>query len=114
MQQFGLSTNSVSASDDFGKSGKEWQKDESWGTYKISTINQYSEPANLRNALGVDEKTSGKELFNILRDNKQENKDYEIIENVVIEFIQNLAIGISNLVNIFEPEMIGIGGSFIL
>ena len=68
---------------------------------------------NLRNALGVDEKTSGKELFNILRDNKQENKDYEIIENVVIEFIKNLAIGISNLVNIFEPEMIGIGGSFV-
>ena len=68
---------------------------------------------NLRNALGVDEKISGKELFNILRDNKQENKNYEIIENVVIEFIKNLAIGISNLVNIFEPEIIGIGGSFV-
>ena len=68
---------------------------------------------NLRNALSIDEKTSGKELFNILRENKQGNKNYDIIENVVIEFIQNLAIGISNLINIFEPEMIGIGGSFV-
>ena len=47
----GLSTNLVNASDDFGESGKEWQKDDSWGTYKITTISQYSGPANLRNAL---------------------------------------------------------------
>ena len=46
---------------------------------------------NLRNALGVDEKTSGKELFNILRDNKQENKNYEVIENVVIDLTQEIA-----------------------
>ena len=47
----GLDTNSLTAQDDFGKSGKEWQKDDSWGTYKITTINQYSGEANLRNAL---------------------------------------------------------------
>lgn len=47
----GLSTNSVSADEDFGKSGKEWQKDSSWGTYKVTTIKQYDTPANLRNAL---------------------------------------------------------------
>lgn len=29
------------------------------------------------------------------------------------EFLENLCIGLSNLVNIFEPEAIGIGGSFV-
>lgn len=31
---------------------------------------------------------------------------------MINEYIENLSIGISNLVNIFEPEMICIGGSF--
>ena len=35
------------------------------------------------------------------------------IESVVQEFIENLSIGIANLINIFEPEAIGIGGSFV-
>ena len=68
---------------------------------------------NLRAALGVDENTHGEKLFDIIRSNKPENENYEKIENVVNEFIQNLAIGISNLINIFEPEVIGIGGSFV-
>ena len=67
---------------------------------------------NLRKTLGVTDKVSGKELFEILRTNSKENEKYEEIENVVEEFIDNLAIGIGNLVNIFEPEVIGIGGSF--
>lgn len=67
----------------------------------------------LRKALGKDEKVSGKELFEIIRSNRPENSDYEIIEKVVDEFIENLSIGISNLINIFEPEAIGIGGSFV-
>ena len=37
----------------------------------------------------------------------------EIIKKVKNEFIENLAIGISNLVNIFEPEIVCIGGSFV-
>lgn len=68
---------------------------------------------NLRQALGYDEKTSGKELFEIIRSNNPENENYEIIENIVREYIENLSIGISNLINIFEPEAIGIGGSFV-
>ncbi len=35
----------------FGESGKAWQKDSSWGTYKITTVKTYKEPANLRNGL---------------------------------------------------------------
>ncbi|MCF0126668.1 MAG: ROK family protein, partial [Clostridia bacterium] len=68
---------------------------------------------NLRKVLGVDEKVSGKELFEIIRNNKPENENYEKIENTVQEFITNLSIGIANLINIFEPEIIGIGGSFV-
>lgn len=68
---------------------------------------------NLRKELGLDERTHGQELFDMIRNNNSQNKNYRKIENTVNEFIQNLSIGISNLVNIFEPEAIGIGGSFV-
>ena len=68
---------------------------------------------NLRKALGYTSKVSGKELFEILRSNEPENSNYETIEKIVEEYIKNLSIGIANLVNIFEPEVIGIGGSFV-
>lgn len=68
---------------------------------------------NLRNVLSLDETTSGVELLEIIRENRLGNKDYEIIEKVVSEFIENLSIGIQNLIYIFEPEIIGIGGSFV-
>lgn len=47
----GLATNSFSENDDFGKSGKRWQKDSSWGDFWITTLKEYSEPADLKNAL---------------------------------------------------------------
>lgn len=73
---------------------------------------------NLRKALGVDETTRGQELLDIIRkseDNtkEQENEKNKEIKIVIDEFIDNLSIGISNLINIFEPEAIGIGGSFV-
>ncbi len=68
---------------------------------------------NLRNVLNLDETTSGVELLEIMKENRLGNKDYEIIEKVVSEFIENLRIGIQNLIYIFEPEIIGIGGSFV-
>lgn len=52
---------------------------------------------------------TGEEVKNILQDEK--NK--EITEKIVNEYIDNLAIGIANLINIFEPETISIGGSFV-
>lgn len=64
---------------------------------------------NLRKELGLDEKTRGEELLTIIR-NDQENPK---VKKVIDEFIENLAIGISNLINIFEPEAIAIGGSFV-
>ncbi len=67
----------------------------------------------LRSALGLTEKTRGEELLRMIRANKPGEENYEVIENIISEFIENLSIGISNLVNIFEPEAIGIGGSFV-
>lgn len=91
---------------------------------------------NLREVLGVGEEVSGKELFEVIRNNVfgdgeknirgrlgtdqksfdgdvAEIKCAEQIESTVQEFIENLSIGIANLINIFEPEAIGIGGSFV-
>ena len=50
---------------------------------------------------------TGEELKQIL-----EEKDNEKVNKIVEEYIENLSLGISNLINIFEPEIISIGGSF--
>lgn len=68
---------------------------------------------NLRRALNLNENTRGEELLEILRRNSSGNENYEIIEKIVEEFIADLSIGIENLIRIFEPEVIGIGGSFV-
>ena len=64
---------------------------------------------NLREALGLDETTRGQELLDIIR----KNPNNEIINKVIDEYIEYLSIGISNLINIFEPEAVCIGGSFV-
>lgn len=47
----GLTTEKFTSEDDFGKSGLNWQNSNSWGSYKISTLTEYSETSNLKNAL---------------------------------------------------------------
>lgn len=47
----GLNTKTVTEDEDFGTSGKKWQKDSSWGNYNVTTVKTYQGPANLRNAL---------------------------------------------------------------
>ncbi len=70
---------------------------------------------NLRKELNLDEKTSGKDLLNIIRESSKnkESKKYKVIEKVINKYINYLALGLANLINIFEPEAIGIGGSFV-
>ena len=46
----GLSQNKFSASEDFGNSGKRWQKDKSWGGYYVTTLHDYN-GHNVKNAL---------------------------------------------------------------
>lgn len=52
-------------------------------------------------------KISGEELKQII-----EQKSDETVEKIVNEYIDNLSLGLSNLINIFEPQVISIGGSF--
>lgn len=68
---------------------------------------------NLRKALGYTEDVSGKELLAIMKNTRKKDENYKIIEKVKKEYIEYLGLGIANLVNIFEPEAIGIGGSFV-
>ena len=64
---------------------------------------------NLRDALGLDENTRGQELLDMLR----KNKDNYVINKIVDEYIEYLSIGISNLIDVFEPEAVCLGGSFV-
>ena len=68
---------------------------------------------NLRKVLGLDETTRGEELLNMIRNTKPGDRDYETIQNTIEDFLDNLSIGIINIINIFEPKIIVIGGSFI-
>ncbi len=85
-----------------GKKGC-WEKYASMKAFKDS----------LREILQLDEKTSGKELLEILRKNNKDSKDYLQIHKLIEQYVTYLSIGISNLINVFEPEAIGIGGSFV-
>lgn len=60
-------------------------------------------------ALNIDKNLTGKELRDILLKNIA-NKN---IQKCIDEYIEYLSIGISNLINIFEPEAISFGGSFV-
>lgn len=64
---------------------------------------------NLRSSLGLDETTKGQELLDMIRKNGEDKR----IKKIVDEYIEYLSIGLSNLINIFEPEAVGIGGSFV-
>lgn len=68
---------------------------------------------DLKTRLELNQFTTSRQLADLLKYNKALNKNDERIEEVIEEYIQNLSIGISNLINIFEPEIIGIGGSFV-
>lgn len=47
----GLSTGKFEENDNFGKTGTSWQKDSTWGNFRVTTHAVYSGAANLRNAL---------------------------------------------------------------
>lgn len=49
------------------------------------------------------------ELVQMVKENRENEKIKEMIE----EYIDNLIIGLSNIIDIFEPEIISLGGSFV-
>ena len=93
------------------KNGKECKCGKKGCWEKYASMKAFKD--NLREFLGLDEKTSGKELLDILRKNNKNNPNYLQINKLIEQYIEYLSIGISNLINIFEPEAIGIGGSFV-
>lgn len=50
---------------------------------------------------------TGEEVKQILMDNSEKT------ERIIDEYIDDLSTGLANLINIFEPETISIGGSFV-
>lgn len=62
---------------------------------------------NIQDVLKLNNLT-GEKIKNILlcKENKEQT------DKVIEEYIDNLCVGIANLINIFEPETISIGGSF--
>lgn len=67
---------------------------------------------NFKEKLGLSQFIHSEQLLDLLKYNTALEKNDERIEMVIEEYTESLAIGISNLINIFEPEAIGIGGSF--
>ena len=58
--------------------------------------------------LNIDNITSEELLEEIKR-----NKDSYEIKKLIDEYIDNLIIGLSNVIDVFEPETISFGGSFV-
>ena len=48
----------------------------------------------------------------LIREFIKNNPDNELLKDMINEYIEDLSVGISNIINIFEPEAICIGGSF--
>ena len=48
----------------------------------------------------------------IIREFMEENKDNKKLNEILDTYIKDLVVGIANLINIFEPEAVSIGGSF--
>ncbi len=60
-------------------------------------------------SFNLNENVESKELLQFVLDNLENEKMNEIIDN----YIDNLVLGISNIVNIIEPEVICLGGGFV-
>jgi penicillin-binding protein len=46
-----LETGTINSYDEYEKSGLKWQEDSKWGSYYITTLKEYDEPATIENAL---------------------------------------------------------------
>lgn len=72
---------------------------------------KYASMKALRDKVKIElqkENLTGEELKNII----ESNKESLVINEIIEEYISDLSLGICNLINIFEPELISIGGSF--
>lgn len=64
---------------------------------------------DIRFNLNLSDEVEGEQLLNIIKD----NIDKDIVKSIINEYIESLCIGISNIVDMLEPQAVCIGGSFI-
>lgn len=79
---------------------------------KKGCFETYCSMKRLKNKLikimNLDENTESKQLLEILRQRKYE----EEIKEVLNEYIEDFIVGLSNVIDIFEPQAICLGGGF--
>ena len=63
--------------------------------------------SQMQEILGIHEYIGAKDLIRKVN----ENLENPAVKKLLDEYVNNLAIGIANIINIFEPEAISIGGS---
>ncbi len=61
---------------------------------------------NINERMKIDE-CNGDSIYDVIVKNKND------LQDIIDEYIRNLCIGFTNIINIFEPEAICIGGSFV-
>lgn len=62
----------------------------------------------IRERLNLGKDVRGKQIEEMLRN----EEDFEKVKDIVDEYVKYMCIGLENLINIFEPQVISIGGSF--
>ena len=63
----------------------------------------------IKERLNIDESIDGGELRDIIRN----NIDSDVVKNTIDEFVSNICTGLTNLVNLLEPQAICFGGGFV-
>lgn len=63
---------------------------------------------DIKERLKLDSEATGKEIRETLEDKNTYNK----VEDIIDMYIHNLSEGIKNIISIFYPEIISLGGSF--
>lgn len=63
---------------------------------------------DIKERLKLNFQTTGKEIRKILED----KNTYNEVRDIIDKYIHNLSEGLKNIINIFHPEIISIGGSF--
>lgn len=64
--------------------------------------------SRMKKVLNLDESLNGENLKNII----ESHLDDEVVQNTIDLYIDDLCVGISNIINILEPQAICIGGGF--
>lgn len=62
----------------------------------------------LMETMNISKETDGRELLNLLKQNNDED-----VKKILNEYIDDLIVGLSNIIDIFEPQAICLGGGFV-